>query len=425
MQFTLCCISVVACYYAFLILLRKKNGVFDPKYALLLTGAFFFIDACLKIKAIEWSDDTSEYMLISVYGGAIIWVLLWIIFSYYPPVAIPKIFNRHILKISNETNYHYLSILCVIFSFITLLFNLWLLLYYFDYDKDAAWHLFIGIVVAIFFYLFGGFVHAIQLWHYESQKKESKRSLKLLKTRRAPILFLRSFELDKHLILGKSFDEYICQNFSLSAQPIISLCDPDSFLPTGGSIKIQSYDDSWKEAITILFKICRAVVIFEGKSDGLHWEISHLKEFVTPDKLFVVTPPSRYRKIAWSRSVGNNSDVKFVLNHIWKKFAERFIKEGIVLPTENPQANHIYKFDSQWHAIGVGATYKGKELFDYILDNTSAYDMMECDYSIITEKMKEYELSLSLGKEEKSQLAKFLKWYFISAVIICVVILIL
>ena len=122
-------------------------------------------------------------------------------------------------------------------------------------------------------------------------KYPSTRSLNALSHNNSPIVLLRSFKIDSYPATnGKVFDETICENLDLDSNPIISLANPDEILPSGGSLKIQAKDAEWKEVVREVLKNCRAVILVEGLSDGLHWEISKLKEYLNYKQLFVLIP---------------------------------------------------------------------------------------------------------------------------------------
>ena len=87
----------------------------------------------------------------------------------------------------------------------------------------------------------------------QQKKRNNGITLSKITTSTSPILFLRSFELNKSTLSSLSFDEHLCNGFPIKDQPVISLADPDVAFAEG-TIKIQAEDSSWKDAIIKLFE---------------------------------------------------------------------------------------------------------------------------------------------------------------------------
>lgn len=360
----------------------------------------------------EYDWECDSYMIICVYIDIFLALVVWMCIRLFAPT----IKHRHIRKTSVSTNYRKLGLMVFVLGVIHIL---WIYYYFNSYfffesadDVDVfAYNYIIVTTCALLLYI--TIRYSMNVARQEGLKQEVGRTLSALLTHRAPIIFLRSFELDKYPIFNKTFDEYVCMYFSMTFQPIISLSDPDTFLPTGGSIKIQSYDDYWKEAIVKLLKSARAVILFEGKSNGLHWEISNLKKYIHSDQLFVVTPPWRYRMRAWMQSnlvesmfyqrIFNRSEIKRVFGFIWKNFADHLDREGIYVQTRTPQSSQVITVDERWEQNGC-TTKKGKDFFDYILKKTVKYETANCDYKQIAQELQDYELSNTLSSTELSKI---------------------
>ena len=334
---------------------------------------------------------------------------------------LPQISNRSIRKVNNNTDYHLMAVRVVAISVVyvgcSYLIQRFCSGYWYANTTDS--NIFTFVIFA-----FGAllvWVYYVQINRYDRIKDEAERTLKALTTKRAPIIFLRSFELDKNVLRGYTFDEFICKNFSQQGQPIISLSDPDDFLPTGGSIKLQSFDDNWKEAIIILLKNCRAVVIFEGRSEGLSWEISKIKDYVTPDKLFVATPPKSYRESAWFRGQGR-SQLKYSMNYVWSHFSDKLRSVGIDLrQKEDPGSDTIFAFDGQWHSVAP-IRAKGIKFFDTILELTTQYETLTCDYVSLSEQLRQCELSRTLTFNENKKIQDGIRRIIYACIVVVVMI---
>ena len=221
---------------------------------------------------------------------------------------------------------------------------------------------------------------------------------------------------------GRVFDETICMDFDLTKNPIISLADPDEILPSGGSLKIQSKDSDWKETVKEILKVCRAVILVEGPSDGLHWEISKLKEYLSPKQLFVMIPSQKYRELAWcynddagtgvfsiTRNMyrflniltfTGNKDKKKTLLSVWKGFSEKLNIYGIHTPAVFPGDNSILYFNEEWQAIKIENTKNLRSLFNIIVEQTKSFNIKSFDYKTLGKKIETYEVNGFLDSKE-------------------------
>lgn len=376
-----------------------RKGIFDPKYGTLLLVAMLAGDLMLKFAVCLrfQRGDIDQDMVISaeIFVSIILFCLLWFLTS----TLMPQISNRSLRKVNSKTNYHkmavYIGVVCSIYVLCSYLVQRFVSGYWYANTTDSSiFSLLVFLLGAVFVWAF-----YLQINRYDRIKNEAERTIKALTTKRAPIIFLRSFELDRNVLKGYTFDEFICKCFSQQGQPIISLSDPDDFLPTGGSIKLQSFDDNWKDAIILLLRNCRAVVIFEGRSEGLSWEISKIRDYITPDKLFVATPPKAYRKAAWFRGQGRNQ-LKYSMNYVWGNFVEKLRSVGIDVQLKNePGADSIFTFDSQWTSKSP-IHVRGIKFFDTILEKTIQYESLTCDYVLLSEQLRKCELTRTLTKDE-------------------------
>ena len=394
----------------------EYKGIFDPIQKAKLALTYLFADFLWKVNifklACSWSEeDCADYDFIaSFYGMFVIIVSIFLLCR----TLLPNIEIRRIRKTSNTTNYSLWGVTLSAIFFVDVILSL-------SIQHSTCWY--VNELLSLLFSMLCiclGFILSLRPFiifkRYDRIKGESERTLSSLLTHRAPIIFLRSFEIDKFLIHGYSFDEYICKSFSMTAQPIISLSDPNDFLPTGGSIKIQSFDERWKDAIITLFKSCRAVVIFEGKSEGLQWEIENLKKYISYDQLFIATPPKKYRYLAWCRGK-TKKEKKYAINFIWHNFAKHLDKEGFKVPVSDPGSDILITFNKKWVANHGGVSCKGMRLFDYILENTVKYEKRYCDYNELAQTIAAYELTLRMPDKEKKRVDKAM-FKIISIVII-------
>lgn len=235
------------------------------------------------------------------------------------------------------------------------------------------------------------------LWRLDYLRRESARSIETLKMANPPIVFLRSFEIDKHIFMGQSVDEFLCCNSAIEKDPIISLGNPDGALPTGGSIKILASNDRWKDVVVEILKVCKAVVLVEGLTEGLHWEIKNVKKYVSPDRFFVVTLPTVYRMRVWYQAhtftilyhlLFHRKDVRHALGFVWKKFQTYLCQEGFVVPDDDPGGGKILLFGKNWQVEEVITLRRAKDAFRWISNRTrNAACQQSCNYAELSSKL--------------------------------------
>lgn len=405
-----------------------RRGIYDPKYNMLLFVAMLTGDFTLKfiicVRFLQGDLNNEMIMTAELFASFFLFILLWLLAR----ILMPQVGNRNIRKVSGSTNYHRLAINITIVCTVYILSSYFTQRFYSGYWYGNKTDSLLATVAV--FSIGALFIKAVylQINRYDRIKDEAERTLEAIKTKHAPIIFLRSFELDKNVMKGYTFDEFICKCFSQHGQPIISLSDPDDFLPTGGSIKLQSLDDNWKEAIVLLLKNCRAVVIFEGRSEGLSWEISKIREYISPNKLFVATPPKSYREAAWFRGQGRNQ-LRYSLNYVWGHFTDKLRSVGIdIAQKDEPGADCIFTFDNRWHS-NTSIRVKGIKFFDTILEKTIIYESLTCDYISLSKQLRKCELTRSLTKDESRNIhtgiRRVLVSYYFVVILVGILVLVL
>lgn len=202
----------------------------------------------------------------------------------------------------------------------------------------------------------------------------SFQTISTIKNDNPPILYLRSFGLDKIPALNnQTFDEYLFK--PIANRIIISLANPDEIMPSGGSIKIQSKDDFWKNAVIHLLQESDVVIMALGDTDGIKWEISQLRNHLKPSQVFIVIPPYYYACLAWcdyfgkkyellaeyagyaSRNLAQIISLPFtyyqnikIIQQLWSLFSEKLRAEGLNVSELFPGFNKIISFNQDWEA---------------------------------------------------------------------------
>lgn len=198
------------------------------------------------------------------------------------------------------------------------------------------------------------------------------------------ILFLRSFDSNKILskpkksfslyetwqhIFGKivslvetlertkwlTIDTYLSLILKSKNISFVALGDPEDYLPAPGSLKVYTDDDLWKEiAVKHIIQAGR-ILLLEGVSEGLLWELKYIRNNVQPEKVLVMTYPENFR---------NHNVYKKNLNY--EEFSNRLNSLGYSIPKSYVDAGTIFGFDKNWNARILGHGNEFISEFNYI-----------------------------------------------------------
>lgn len=385
----------------------ESKGINNPTLSISLYKTVIILDSTIKLFIIGIIEDLDTYALISSFAV----LAYFVYFVTTLSLNIPKVSFRNNKKYPQETNYTLCAIKVIIWSCLSIFLNITLLnVWTFEDPAEIV----IPCIVMICMVVLCIIMAAKALIRLDRLKYPSIRSLNGLSNNNSPIILLRSFKIDSNpTISGKVFDEKICENLDLDKNPIVSLANPDEILPSGGSLKIQAKDSEWKEVVKEILRNCRAVILVEGLSDGLHWEISKLKDFLNPKQLFVMIPSKKYRELAWCYTdeagtglysimrnlyrlmdilFGNRKKKKQVLDFVWRDFSEKLNMYGIHIPMEYPGDNVLLSFDNNWNSIkSIGQTRNIRSMLDCIISQTTMFNRIDFDYPKLGKKIESYE----------------------------------
>ena len=395
----------------------ETKGINDPTLAISLYKTNIVLDIAIKLLLICFIPNLDTFALVSLFAILGLFCYFFVNLS----LNIPKKSLRKFRKFPQNTNYTLCAFKVIGWCTISTLFNLFIILFGCN-DEDPAliYILCFTIVIMMIYYMIFAAKSLIRL---DRLKYPSTRSLNALSHNNSPIVLLRSFKIDSNpTVNGKVFDETICENIDLDTNPIVSLANPDEILPSGGSLKIQAKDSEWKEVVKAILKNCRAVILVEGLSDGLHWEISKLKEYLNHKQLFVLIPSKTYRELAWCynddagtglysimRNVhhfmakitfSGKKDRKQILNSIWEDFSSKLQLFGIKTPEIFPGDNCLLSFDEQWNSIKHANIPKMNQKLNLIVSQTRAFNTPDFNYQKLGEKIASFEVNGFLSKEE-------------------------
>lgn len=397
--------------------LLESKGINDPTLAISLYKTTILLDVSIKLILACFVDDFDTFLLI----GMFILLAFFLGFFIRLSLNIPKKSLRKFRKFPQETNYTLCAFHVIVWGTISVVFNMFILLACWSFE-DSTYIVIMCCVMIPIMIAFLAFA-AKSLIRLDRIKYPSTRSLNALSHNNSPIVLLRSFKIDSNpRINGKVFDETICENLDLDNNPIVSLANPDEILPSGGSLKIQAKDSEWKEVVKEVLKNCRAVILVEGLSDGLHWEISKLKEYLDNKQLYVLVPSKAYRELAWCyndeagaglysimRNVyhwmskvtfSGGKDRKKILGEVWTDFSSKLQEFGIHTPDVFPGNNSFLSFDENWNAVKHSGILNMSQILNYVISQTREFNNTDFDYPKLGEKIATFEVNGFLGKEE-------------------------
>jgi len=134
----------------------------------------------------------------------------------------------------------------------------------------------------------------------------------LRKDPRPPVLYLRSFESDSARVtgalaeilpmfpvwMGETFEEALAPAVNRFG-PFVALGNPVDYLPTRGAVKAYQKDDAWQEFVLDLLRRAGVVILQEGATPGLRWELTQVRQRCSPSDVFLVTPDKSFARGGW------------------------------------------------------------------------------------------------------------------------------
>jgi hypothetical protein len=133
---------------------------------------------------------------------------------------------------------------------------------------------------------------------------------------------------------------------------VVTLGDPEDDLPAIGARRFYPGDAAWQETVTALMDRVTAVLIVEGGTEGLAWELGQVRARVPPERVLLLTLPWRSR-----RAEGTS----------WPQLAARATELGYTLPDADPGPGTVLRFDADWRAEAVASAPEPPEMVETIL----------------------------------------------------------
>jgi hypothetical protein len=187
------------------------------------------------------------------------------------------------------------------------------------------------------------------------RKKARSGEVALSTDNRPPVLFLRSFRTDlipagsrtlglsQYLIFHPNYwraqsggnvltlGELLQADVETHIGPFIALGDPNDYLPGPGPAKVYRANENWRDAFAGIAKKSQAIIVVEGRTEGLTWELSYLRSSVPPEKIFFVTHPLGRRT-----------------SQYWEDTRNAAREADIELPASDPGPGAVLAFNRTW-----------------------------------------------------------------------------
>ena len=150
----------------------------------------------------------------------------------------------------------------------------------------------------------------------------------LKEAKRAPILFLRSFRFDGISSSVSRWQDYLLPFHSAMPTaelnlvqmiwrhaPVLAIGRPKESTPPAGAVRFYVQQEVWQKTVEAIVPLCPLIVWTTGHTEGLRWEIKHLRERLPPRKLLlwlhfsVARMSAAERQSEWTKFCENYRDI--------------------------------------------------------------------------------------------------------------------
>lgn len=226
---------------------------------------------------------------------------------------------------------------------------------------------FFGVPVVLFWFVWPRAQHAVRELQMGRLGRNPSRAL--MKARRPPIFYLRSFAFDQASSApSKWMQRLATMGYGLSAvptpemalirrlsryTPVLAIGRPGDFHPPPGAMRFYVTDARWQPTVEAILPCCELVVWVSGDTRGLTWEIEHLIKILPPQRL-LLWPHVRVYK--WKRKKRADEWQHFVDTHqdVFPKPLPRDVRRTRFIafdadwtPIEIPSARYPTKFSDR------------------------------------------------------------------------------
>ncbi len=140
-------------------------------------------------------------------------------------------------------------------------------------------------------------LHRLQT-QFQGVRLGLQASRSLMKARRPPVLYLRSFGFDavsartapwesRLFTYGVPGAELNLVEMLARRAPVLAIGRPGEPAPPSGASRFYVGDAIWRETIEALVPLCQLVICTTGHSQGLRWELEHIVKNLPPRRLLL------------------------------------------------------------------------------------------------------------------------------------------
>src|ERR1019366_6335043 len=193
--------------------------------------------------------------------------------------------------------------------------------------------------------------------------------------KRAPVLFLRSFNFDTSSPTVPKWQESLPINVAMPTAelnlvqmiwrhaPVLAIGRPGESTPPSGAVRFYVRQDIWQKIVEAIVPLCPLIVWTTGHTKGLRWEIKHLRERLPPRKLLL-----------WLHfNVGRRTPAQ--RDSEWAKFLESY---GDIFPKPLPAeaaAARFIAFEDDWTPIVIPGPGYRPSLWELLASWPSTYGL--------------------------------------------------
>jgi hypothetical protein len=134
--------------------------------------------------------------------------------------------------------------------------------------------------------------------------------------------------------IGETYDEMLRPHVERSFGSFTAIADPKGHLPNLGAESTYTRDEQWRTTIADMIGSCRAVILLEGATEGLHWELSYVRQQVKACRVFLTTLSPEFPR-------GRKS---------WDAFQQLLLRAGFP-GVQDPGPGAVVGFDNEWHPV--------------------------------------------------------------------------
>ena len=113
-----------------------------------------------------------------------------------------------------------------------------------------------------------------------------------------------------------------------------AIADPQGHLPNLGAESEYAPDETWQNVVTNMLDECQAVILLEGATEGLLWELTHVRRHCKPHSVMLASLPTSFRR-------GKDS---------WRRFSHLLTEAGFT-NTDDPGPGAVISFDPSWSPV--------------------------------------------------------------------------